>query len=657
MDKYDAAFQKYSGGDAPDKYDAAFAKVNKSESYEAGKQAPGALRGLLSVLNGPTFGFGDELAGAVGGAYDAMTKGGKIADRYRENRDYARGAQDVEREANPWTTGITQAMASAPLGAMKLFGAGGQTAMGLGSQMARAAGTGAAYGAFGGAGNSTSEDLTGVAKDAGMGALTGGALSAAALPVGRVLGAVGSNVAQRINGTSANNYAHQKVAEALARDGRGSVVQSGASNPVLQAQARLGKLGEEAVVADAGGQATRQMLDTMATLPGKSKDAVERLIHSRQAGSAGRLIDAADEALGTNGARLNATLDDLVAARTKASAPLYEKLHQQVIDEPSAALQEIVHSANALGATGLAKKMTTARMTPYTLEPEQPFQWAVRDLDHVKRGLDTLVSRETDSVSGKVTPLGRDIMGLKEKLIGEIDNATTNPKTGQSLYKAARDSFAGPSALMDAAKAGQESISKNEASISKLTAGLSDSEVEAFKVGAFEALREKMGRSDAGRTEVLNMWKNPATRDRLKAMFGNEMSFRSFASDAAKEARLKGLESVGRGSQTAARHFAAGDLDVSALKDASSAATNAASGNLMGLASAGAGIWNRVKTPETVRDQIGKILLSGGQQGQDELRSLAQITQQINNQRAQQAGTYGLLGSQGSMIGRNLLNY
>lgn len=649
MDKYDEAFQKYAtpASDAPDKYDAAFAKYSKSDDYNQGRSnATGAVRGLLSALNGPTFGFGDELAGAVGGAYDKLTKGGTLADRYRQNRDYVRGAQDMERETNPWTTGITQAMASAPLGALKLFGTGGQAAMGLGAQTGRAAGTGAVYGALGGAGHSTAESVEGVAADAGRGGAFGATLGGAAVPVGRVMGAVGGNVMQRVNPASASTYAQQKVTEALARDGRGSVVQSGASNPVLQAQARLDKLGSPAVIADAGGQNTRQLLDTMATLPGQSKDAAERLIRSRQSGSAKRLIGAADDAMGTQGSRLNATVDDLITQRQQAAAPLYQQMHSEVIGQPSQTLQQLVMAADELGATKLGRQMSTARQTPYTLDTTNPQNWALRDLDHVKQGLDTLIAKQWDTANGRITPLGNSFLDLKNKLVGELDGATVNPQTGQSLYKAARDAFAGPSALIDAAKAGQASISKNEASITQITGAMSASELDAFKVGALEALREKIGRSDGGRTEVLNMWRNPATRDRLKAMFGDELSFRSFAATAAKEARLKGLESVGRGSQTASRQFAAGDLDVAAITDAGSLAGSAASGNALGMAAGAAKLWNQVKTPESVRDQIGRILMSGGQNGRDELQSIAAITRQINNNRASQAGGFGLLGSQ-----------
>lgn len=659
MDKYDAAFQKYTTpiSDAPDKYDTAFAKFSKTDDYKQGRDEAGGLaRGAMSVLNGPLFGFGDEVLGVIGGTYDKLTKGGTFSDRYRQNRDYVRGAQDVERENNPWTTGITQAMASAPMGALKLFGAGGNAVMGMLGQTGRAAGTGAAYGAIGGAGDSTADNLAGLAADSGIGAATGGLLGGASTPTLRILGAAGSNVMQRVSPGSASTYAQQKVAEAMARDARGSVVQSGASNPVLQAKSRIGKLGDAAVIADSGGQNMRQLLDTMATLPGKSKDAAESLIRARQAGSASRLIGAADDALGTQGARLNATVDDLINQRRQASAPLYQQVDREVISQPSQTLQQLVAAADELGATGVARKMSTARQQQFTLDPTNPQDWALRDLDRVKRGMDQLISKEWDDANRKLSPLGDSYFDLKNDLVRELDRVTVSQQTGQSLYKSARDAFAGPSALMDAAKAGQASISKNEAAITRITSAFSTSEREAFKVGAFEALREKIGRSDGGRTEVLQMWKNPATRERIKAMFGDEHSFREFASAAAKESRLKGLESVGRGSQTASRQFAAGDLDVSAIADAGAMAGSAISGSPLGVVSGAARLWNKVKTPEPVRDEIGRILMSGGKSGISELQGLANLTQQINQLRAQQAGIYGVVGGQaGPLIGGGLL--
>ena len=104
-------------------------------------------------------------------------------------------------------------------------------------------------------------------------------------------------------------------------------------------------------------------------------------------------------------------------------------------------------------------------------------------------------------------------------------------------------------------------MTMDDSKIESITAGMGASELEGFRIGAFEALRAKLGK-EAGQTEILKMWKEDATREKLKAIFPNERAFREFASRVAAEARMKGLDQVGRGSQTAARQYGAGDLDV-----------------------------------------------------------------------------------------------
>jgi hypothetical protein len=598
----------------------------KSAAYQAG--ADSSLRGLANALQGPTFGFADEIAGAVGGAAKTLVNGKGFRENYRNVRDTVRGASDQAAADNPIFSMVTQGMAAAPTLALSM-GANLIKGGGAGWNALRAAAAGAATGGLGGAGASTADTPVGVASDALVKAGTGAVLGGAAAPVGAVLGAVGRNVQQRVSATAAADHARQKVAEALVRDARGTAAQAG-GDPAAQALARMRKLGPEARVVDTAGKNSLQLLDTLATLPGKTKDAAELAIRQRQAGRAGRLITAADDALGANGRRLTTTLDDLDAQRRQAAAPLYAQLHATDIAQPSPALINAVAAADQLGATALGRKMSTASQQPFTLDLNTPQSWAVRDLDHVKQGLDTLIEQQIGN-TGKLSPLGTKLQGLKQALVNELDQATVDPGTGQSLYQAARAAYAGPSALMSAAQAGQKAITGSESSIKQATAGLSASELDAFRVGAFEALRTKLGNSDGGRTEVLNMWRNPAMRDKLKALFPTERAFREFAATAAGEARLKGLESVGRGSQTAARQFGAGDLDVSAVADAARAA---ATGNPLAVAGALSTAWNSVKTPERVRDAMGDILLS---RDKAQLAGLQDLTTRINNRRASRA--------------------
>jgi hypothetical protein len=229
----------------------------------------------------------------------------------------------------------------------------------------------------------------GVASSTGTrGAGTGAALGGVATPVTAVLSAVSGNAMQRLSKTSAAEYAKQKIAEAFARDARGTLATGGYTNPLKQAAARLSKLGDEATLADAGGRNTNQLLDTLATLPGRTKDAVYNVLRQRTAGVVVRMRAAAEDALDTQGQRLPTTVESLITRREGDAAPLYAKIRQTSI-QPTQKLTEIVAAADELGATKLGREIATARQLPFTLDTAQPGKWQMSDLDHVKQGMPT----------------------------------------------------------------------------------------------------------------------------------------------------------------------------------------------------------------------------------------------------------------------------
>ncbi len=624
----------------------------KSTGYTKGRsEAGGVERGLLSVAQGPTFGFADEIFGGIKGAYDTATKGGKFSDNYKANRDYARGAQDVESETNPWVTGLTQMAASAPLMALSKAGKAVEVvgkAPSLLAKALRVVPAAATQGFAGGVGNSTAEDVSDILVDGATGAALGSAVSAAAVPVASAVGKVyktgtaaassAAKKAENFIGTrlglgdnfaeNADELARLKIAEALRRDATGEVFVSGQSNPLNQAKANMRRLGSDANVTDGGGQNTKQLLDTLATLPGRTKQAVEDVIHTRQAGAGARMRNAADSALDTAGQRLPATIDDLISQRTQDSSPLYERVRALSV-KPSQELENILSIADNIGAMKEARKSATASGAKFTYDLKDPVPNGVTnapvikgvsmgDMDHVKRGLDQMIEAEKNAVTGKLSPIGAKYQALKQRLVNELDNVTTDPNSGVSVYKQARSAFEGPSKLIDAANAGKKSIAQDEASIANAVKNMAEDELQAFRIGAFEGLRGKLG-TQSGRTDVMNMWKNPTTQERLKVIFGDERRFREFAADVAKESRLKSIESVGRGSQTAARQYGAGDLDEMASTVGDIA--GASGGSPMGVMRAASNAWNKVSTPESVRDRMGQILLSRGQNEIDQINN------------------------------------
>jgi hypothetical protein len=230
-----------------------------------------------------------------------------------------------------------------------------------------------------------------------------------------------------------------------------------------------------------------------------------------------------------------------------------------------------------------------------------------------------------------LSPLGYQLQGLQQRLLGELDGAT------KGFYKQARDAFAGHSALIDATNSGRRFMTADDSATKQAMAGLSTSEQEAFRLGAFEALRNKLGRP-GGQTEVMGMWKDKILREKLRAIFPDERAFRQFASTTSAEASMKGMESVGRGSQTAARLAGADDLDVSA---AAGALVDVKSGNIPGLFSKASNMMSRVGTPEPVRDAMGRILLTQGQVGQNALMDLQEAARIVAMRRNRTANALG----------------
>jgi Transglycosylase SLT domain len=610
------------------------------KAYEAGRQTD-ARRGLINALQGPTMGFADEIIGAGGGVLNAL-KGGSYKEGYREARQFARGADDQASADNPIFSTATQLAASAPTAVLG-YGAGLVKGAGVGANALRAGITGGVQGAIGGAGRSTAQTAEGVTTDAATGGAIGAALGGVTAPIAAAVGAVGRNVAQRVSGKAATVGAQEKIAEALLRDARPSL---SAESAIGQAGARINKLGPRATVADSAGENTRQLLDTLATLPGQTKNNAAQVIRDRQVSRAGVMIDAADKGLGAGGRRLAGTVQDLADQRATAAAPLYQQLHAQQI-APTDNLQSIIQAADELGASKLARTIATAERAPFTLG-DAPGPIAFRDLDRLKQGLDTMIGRETD-LAGKVSPTGNAVMKLKQAMLQELDSATVDPATGASLYKAARDAYSGPSAMMSAAETGRKLISSNEAGIQQALRGMSASELDAARVGMFEGLRQKLGNSKAGRTEIMGAYENPAIADKLKALFPTQRAYREFAATAAGEARLKSLESVGKGSQTAARQYGAGDLDMGAIGALGKAGGAAATGQIGSVVNALSEGWNRVKLPEAVRDEMGRLLLTQGAQGRQAINSLAGTAKQVADQRARNALITGsLAGRAGS---------
>ncbi len=628
--------------------------LGQTPAYREGTQKPTTQRAIVAALQGPTFGFADELAGAISAPFLAAQRNISLGEAYRQGRDIVRGQTESFEAERPFTAAGLQLAASGPMALLKAPTAIGRAVMptitatapsiaptvqaagryltaapatgqviGLGQRTAQAAASGAGYGLLSGAGASTADNPLDVLSDAATSAVFGGALGATTQPAMSVLGAGGRQVMARVSPTAAGTYAQQKVAEALIRD----VPEQLAPSALTRAQARFARLGPEARIADVAGKSTRSLLDVQATLPGTTAEAVERAIRERQATRAGRMMAAADESLGTQGAQYLAKLEDFSAQRFKESRPYYAAIDKATAKVDSELADVLNKSQSVQGSAELLFRTKTGQTIDLAkLQPGQTVPMNV--LDTLKQSLYDTAQTLRKSGSNAQASAYDDV---RQQLIGILEKQS--PKVGgQSAYTMAMKTWAGPSQMMDAAEIGRGVMRGDILDIQQATKGLSPSEIDAFRIGALQSLREKTG-TEAGQTQLLKMWKEPATQERLKAAFGND--YRTFAAAVAKEARLKGLESAGRGSQTAARLAGQADLDVAPLTQAAGAAS---SGNIPAIVTAAANLARQTQTPEAVRNEIGRILLSRDPR---QLQQLEDVIRRLNESRARAASAAG----------------
>lgn len=626
----------------------------------SGADLPSPAQGFITAMQGPLFGFLDEITGAVQGMKSAAT-GGEFAPAYREGRDLIRGMEEQFRNDYPKTASITPLMASAPVfvGGPQVVLKAPQSASGAGvlaRQIAGASATAAGYGALSSAGESESNDQK-LLRDVLTGGASSGATAGASVPVvnilagitgrsGRMLppsaaGRIAAAVPGELKpvGMSRGDFATRKVAEQLIRD---QPTTASVKDPLARALAYQRWMGRDARLVDVGGTQTHRTLDVLSTLPGRTPEAAAQAAMQRQAGRGAAIMREADKALGTRGAQFQQTVDDLVRSRESAARPLYQRLRAMTVTVDDD-LSSIINASRDLGALGEARTMATALRQRFTLEDvptASGMPVGMADLDMVKRGLDQLVRKETDAVTGKVSPKGMAYQSLLVDLRNKLDDMTIDPQTGQSVYKAARDAFAGPSKLKDSAEIGRNAFAPDkDFAIREAIADMSESEIMAMRVGLMQAIREKAG-TQAGQAWLMNNWKNPSVREKLQVAFGKDAG--RFISALNKQSKMRVMEShIGGGAQTAGRLANADDLGIEAVREAAAGAVAAKTGDVAGAMTWIQKLRAQTDLPEPIRNEMGRILLLKGGAARVKLQEMAGLLELIARQQAKQASTTG----------------
>jgi hypothetical protein len=425
------------------------------------------------------------------------------------------------------------------------------------------------------------------------------------------------------------DYARERLAELLERDAQARImtgVEPG--QEAVMSAARLRKLGPEAPIAAAGGN-TLAEIDMLANLPGAAGRQLTMQQRRVAAGRGGAITETAERATGVTRSAED-ELTDLAKRQADAAGPLYDKLRSATfpVDEE---LQSILGRARL--DLGAAQRTATRRGEPQVSlrQLKQGDQLPFAAADQLKRSLwDKAQAARRKGSNNEAADLDR----LRLDLVKKLDSLSPD-------YAKARETFAGFAELETAVDLGRTALSETSEALSKLTKEMTPSELEAFRVGAVDSLRQVAG-SQSGQTRLLNMYKEPELKGKLRAIFGND--FREFQRMILAQEELKKLERVGGGSQTFKRLAQAQDQkDAFDFVQASQAATNPV-GFVQGLQQKA----TQYGMPEQQRNKLAQLLMLRDQPAQDELRNMQEYMRRRAMGQALGRQTSGRIGAFGA---------
>jgi hypothetical protein len=619
-------------------------------------------RGGDVLAHGMTAGFTDEAAG-LGSGLAAVLPGSRNPGTFTEG--YKRGA-DAENQNianfksdNPTIGNALETIGLITSPLMRVGQGWQQQAPTLIGRAARTAAVGAGQGALTGAGYSEGDigdRALSAALGAGVGGLTAGAL-APAIDTGTRAGQTFSQVlaARRAAAADPMERARQMVAAAIARDQMTPVPAQGealvsAGGPNMQA------LGRQATVA-----------------PGNARAVAAQYF----ADAAGDMPDAIGQAAQTNvsSSRLLPTLEALDRQQAAAARPAYEafySLSPDAFDTP--------YFRNLMGG-GIGKKLIQKAYDIAEIDraagriPDNPMQYLLdaegnvslnqaptpQAVDMMKRAVDQMVADNTDAL-GKVRGAeGNSWERLRRSLISNADQAST--VDGTSLYKAARDAYAGPAQLKDAARMGSQALSSKGLTSEKAQAfaDLSPSEQDAFRTGLAEAIIEKAGQMGPNTDPVQLFLKGRNAQDLMRTYLGNQDAFDSFVRTLQQQSRIvKASRAVMGGSPTAPRLAENADAaaqeqqltdQLSMARDAWNVATGQGGGRVAAAMRIGARARNSVSgVSEPVADELGRMLFNpDAAQNRALMQSLGPRVPQLQAQTAQQQALQRYLATFGTL--------
>ena len=320
---------------------------------------------------------------------------------------------------------------------------------------------------------------------------------------------------------------------------------------------RIVALGPEALPADVGTGFARLLRRAANEIPRIEGQAGE-IIAARTKGQAGRLASAFDDATGTTSLnaddeiiRLNKVLGPKIdeaysAARANAdkllTGPTVSKGLSFAEKPKQSNLQKLLDNKFVTGSK--VKRKVDLELSAKSASGEKVT--ALDTVDATKRALDDEIQAAIRSGEKNKS---RSLVILKNSLLKEADAAIPE-------YKQARGLFAGKAALENATDQGSLFLTNKMKvrDVEQLTQSMGESEKRFFKLGAKQAVMDKMETIQT-KADLTRMFGKGGDTEKLRHLFDDAESFKRFNDVLETESRFIITRNAAQGNSTSAKQI------------------------------------------------------------------------------------------------------
>jgi hypothetical protein len=479
-----------------------------------------------------------------------------------------------------------------------------------------------------GFGESKGDNIADIASDtlegASLSSLLSGGFSAAGKGGMGVLNMIGENFGGKSKDKFIYDAAKDALAKALMRDR--TVTDDAIRN--------LQDIGSKAAIVDVAGPSTRQLADTLATMPGQAKNIITEENLMRKEALGYDIINYAQDMIGGN-KDFNQVTKDIIKRQQEEAGPLFkqvENFYVPVDDQLKSLLDRAKRQHNKINDLQEIQGFPVTDFKNLKVGNQINFT----TIKQIKEGLDDAVAASIEGF--KHTNKSRSLRDLKNELLNKADELSPQDEFG-SIYKQARDIFGGEAETLKAIDLGRNILNEDLTKLPDIISDLSPSALSAFKAGVIQSIKEMAG-TPGGQTRLLNMEFTPKIAKTLKLALG-ENDYAIFENFIKNKATLKELQRVGTGSQTAGRLQNIEDL--SGIEEATKIVVKAKTGNVVG---AMADLYKKAQMPEATRDKLIQILMKKGPEAEKELQELSKYIQKKSAQDATKARVTGRASGQ-----------